>query len=223
LAGGGWRQWDLRAAAVRARGDTEDALERPAERGLALVARPPGDLPKAEIGRVQQAGRMHQAGADEIAHRRLADQLAEPRGERRTRQRDLGGQAANGPRPLRLPVDELHRGGDVRVAKGGPIDTFDNADAYVQAIQGLSQIVTGADKRRVFVDGNDVCVIYDLKTARFPAHRPPSGTASEMTGSPRSRSSSTPGRSPPCSRAARACYIRRRSQWSMTAMWMVAA
>ena len=51
----------------------------------------------------------------------------------------------------------------------GPIDSFDDADAYIQAIRGLSQIVTGADKRKVFVDGDDVCVIYDLKTAPVPS------------------------------------------------------
>jgi ketosteroid isomerase-like protein len=51
----------------------------------------------------------------------------------------------------------------------GPIDTFDDADAYMQAIQGLSQIVVGAEKRKVFVDGDDVCIIYDLKTAPVPS------------------------------------------------------
>ena len=51
----------------------------------------------------------------------------------------------------------------------GPIDSFDDADAYLAAIRGLSQIVTGADKRKVFVDGDDVCVIYDLKTAPVPS------------------------------------------------------
>jgi ketosteroid isomerase-like protein len=50
----------------------------------------------------------------------------------------------------------------------GPIDSFDDADAYMQAIQGLSQIVTGAEKRKVFVDGDDVCIIYDLRTAPVP-------------------------------------------------------
>jgi ketosteroid isomerase-like protein len=51
----------------------------------------------------------------------------------------------------------------------GPIDSFDDADAYMRAIEGLSQIVTGADKRKVFVEGNDVCVIYDLRTAPVPS------------------------------------------------------
>ncbi len=44
----------------------------------------------------------------------------------------------------------------------GPIDTFDNADAYIKAIQGLSQIKKGANTHKVFVDGNDVAVFYDL-------------------------------------------------------------
>jgi ketosteroid isomerase-like protein len=51
----------------------------------------------------------------------------------------------------------------------GPIDTFDAADAYLQALQGLSQIVTGAEQRKVFVDGDDVCIVYDLNTAPVPS------------------------------------------------------
>jgi ketosteroid isomerase-like protein len=51
----------------------------------------------------------------------------------------------------------------------GPIDTFSDADSYLAAIRGLSQIVTGVDKRKVFVDGDDVCVIYDLKTQPVPS------------------------------------------------------
>jgi hypothetical protein len=51
----------------------------------------------------------------------------------------------------------------------GPIDTFSDADSYLRAIQGLSQIVTGVDRHKVFVDGDDVCVIYDLKTAPVPS------------------------------------------------------
>ena len=50
----------------------------------------------------------------------------------------------------------------------GPIDQFDSAEPYLKAIQGLSQMVTGAEKQKVFVDGNDVCVIYDLKTGPVP-------------------------------------------------------
>lgn len=71
-------------------------------------------------------------------------------------------------------------GGDFGTARGllhddlsfqGPIDSFDNADAHIGALRGLSQIVKAAEEQRVFVDGDDVCVIYDLVTAT------PAGTA----------------------------------------------
>lgn len=47
----------------------------------------------------------------------------------------------------------------------GPIDRFDNADDYMRAITRLASIVQGIEKHMVFVDGQDVCVIYDLITA----------------------------------------------------------
>jgi ketosteroid isomerase-like protein len=53
----------------------------------------------------------------------------------------------------------------------GPIDSFNNADAYLASLQQLGQIVTGVEKQKVFVDGDDVCVIYDLKTAPVPSSR----------------------------------------------------
>jgi ketosteroid isomerase-like protein len=53
----------------------------------------------------------------------------------------------------------------------GPIDTFDDADSYMASLTQLSGIVTGAEKQKVFVDGDDVCVIYDLKTGPIPSSR----------------------------------------------------
>ena len=53
----------------------------------------------------------------------------------------------------------------------GPIDSFADADSYIASLRQLSGIVTGAEKQKVFVDGNDVCVIYDLKTAPVPSSR----------------------------------------------------
>ena len=53
----------------------------------------------------------------------------------------------------------------------GPIDTFSDADSYLASLRQLSGIVTGAEKQKVFVDGDDVCVIYDLKTAPVPSSR----------------------------------------------------
>jgi ketosteroid isomerase-like protein len=53
----------------------------------------------------------------------------------------------------------------------GPIDRFDDADSYLASLEQLSGIVTGAETQKVFVDGDDVCVIYDLKTAPVPSAR----------------------------------------------------
>jgi ketosteroid isomerase-like protein len=53
----------------------------------------------------------------------------------------------------------------------GPIDRFSDADSYLRAVQGLSQIITGIDTRKVFVDGDDVCVIYDMHTGPVPDAR----------------------------------------------------
>jgi ketosteroid isomerase-like protein len=53
----------------------------------------------------------------------------------------------------------------------GPIDRFTDADSYLRAVEGLSQIVTGIDKRKVFADGDDVCVIYDMHTGPVPDAR----------------------------------------------------
>jgi ketosteroid isomerase-like protein len=46
----------------------------------------------------------------------------------------------------------------------GPLERFDNADAFITSLKGLFQIVEGAEEQKVFVDGDDVCVIYDLVT-----------------------------------------------------------
>src|SRR5712691_1015481 len=46
----------------------------------------------------------------------------------------------------------------------GPIDHFDNADAYQQAVRGLSQMKTDTAIRKTFVDGPDVVTWYDLHT-----------------------------------------------------------
>jgi ketosteroid isomerase-like protein len=46
----------------------------------------------------------------------------------------------------------------------GPIDTFDNADALIESIKGLSQIVERAERRGLLADGDQVAVVYDLHT-----------------------------------------------------------
>ncbi|HEY7421941.1 MAG TPA: nuclear transport factor 2 family protein [Gaiellaceae bacterium] len=46
----------------------------------------------------------------------------------------------------------------------GPIDSFDNADALVETLRGLSQILVGARRRGVLADDEHTCLIYDLET-----------------------------------------------------------
>ena len=57
---------------------------------------------------------------------------------------------------------------DDRLDFAGPLDHFDNADAYQQAIQGLSQMKTDIAIQKTFVDGPDVVTWYDLHTRIAP-------------------------------------------------------
>ena len=53
----------------------------------------------------------------------------------------------------------------------GPIDTFDDRDSYLASLRGLAAIVTGAERLKVFEDGDDACVIYELRTQPVPSSR----------------------------------------------------
>ena len=46
----------------------------------------------------------------------------------------------------------------------GPLGQTVGADEYVAGVSGLARIVSGADQHEVIVDGDDVCIIYDLVT-----------------------------------------------------------
>jgi hypothetical protein len=70
--------------------------------------------------------------------------------------------------------------GDFEAARGwlsddlefhGPIDTFHRADDFLASIKGLWPMVTRIEPRKTFVDGKDVCFIYDMVT------NTPAGTA----------------------------------------------
>ena len=50
----------------------------------------------------------------------------------------------------------------------GPIEALDSADALMGSIKGLAQIVTGAERRGLVEQGDQVCVIYDLHTVPIP-------------------------------------------------------
>ena len=46
----------------------------------------------------------------------------------------------------------------------GPIDTFDRADDYVNAIKGLYDMVKGVQHQATVAEGDDVAVFYRLDT-----------------------------------------------------------
>jgi len=53
----------------------------------------------------------------------------------------------------------------------GPIDTFNRADEYLGASKRLANIIQRIDVKKVFAEGNDVCVLYEMVT------NTPAGTA----------------------------------------------
>lgn len=58
-----------------------------------------------------------------------------------------------------------------RIQFVGPFDDFSKPEEYLAALQKLHPIVDRVDLHKVFVDGDDVCVLYDLVT------HTPAGTA----------------------------------------------
>jgi hypothetical protein len=46
----------------------------------------------------------------------------------------------------------------------GPFDTFERADDFIEAIKALAPIVEDVHMRRLFADGDDVCLIFDMVT-----------------------------------------------------------
>jgi hypothetical protein len=53
----------------------------------------------------------------------------------------------------------------------GPLDTFTTADQYLEASKRLATIIQRIDVKKTFVDGDDVCVLYEMVT------NTPAGTA----------------------------------------------
>lgn len=44
----------------------------------------------------------------------------------------------------------------------GPMTRLSNADQYVKATEHVVRAIKGVEKRKVFADGQDVCIFYDL-------------------------------------------------------------
>jgi limonene-1,2-epoxide hydrolase len=46
----------------------------------------------------------------------------------------------------------------------GPLDTFHKPEPYLEALKKLHPIIQRIDSLKMFADGNDVCVLYDMVT-----------------------------------------------------------
>jgi hypothetical protein len=53
----------------------------------------------------------------------------------------------------------------------GPIEKFNSPEPYLESLQKLHHIIQSIDVKRIFADGNDVCVLDDMVT------NTPAGTA----------------------------------------------
>jgi ketosteroid isomerase-like protein len=53
----------------------------------------------------------------------------------------------------------------------GPLDAFDRPEPYLEALKKLASIVERVDVKKMFTDGGDVCMLYDMVT------KSPAGTA----------------------------------------------
>ena len=53
----------------------------------------------------------------------------------------------------------------------GPIAEYDKPEPYIEDLKNLHHIVTDVQMKKVFADGNDVCLLYDMVT------NTPAGTA----------------------------------------------
>src|SRR5215475_5377133 len=46
----------------------------------------------------------------------------------------------------------------------GPVDTFHSPEPYFEALKTLHPIIQRIDVKKMFTDGHDVCVLYDMVT-----------------------------------------------------------
>jgi hypothetical protein len=53
----------------------------------------------------------------------------------------------------------------------GPIETFQTPEPYLESLKKLHPIIERVEMKKMFVDGDDVCLLYDMVT------KTPAGTA----------------------------------------------
>jgi len=60
---------------------------------------------------------------------------------------------------------------DDHLAFVGPFESFDRPEPYLQSLERLHHIIARVEPKKMFVDGDDVCILYDMVT------NTPAGTA----------------------------------------------
>ena len=60
---------------------------------------------------------------------------------------------------------------DDQLSFQGPIESFQKADPYLESLKKLHHIIERVEMKKMFVDGDDVCLLYDMVT------KTPAGTA----------------------------------------------
>jgi hypothetical protein len=53
---------------------------------------------------------------------------------------------------------------DDNLRAGGPLATYDNADSFIEAMKRRHPMIKKVDMRKVFAEGQDVCILYDVTT-----------------------------------------------------------
>jgi hypothetical protein len=64
---------------------------------------------------------------------------------------------------------------DDHVQFNGPLGHTEGADDYIAGVRGLAEAIDRVEPRRVFGEGDDVCIVYDIVTRPGAAPVPSAG------------------------------------------------
>ena len=64
---------------------------------------------------------------------------------------------------------------DEHVQFTGPLGHTEGIDDYLEGVRGLAQAIKGVEQRRIFGEGDDVCIVYDLVTKTKAGSVPTAG------------------------------------------------
>jgi hypothetical protein len=64
---------------------------------------------------------------------------------------------------------------DEHVQFTGPLGHTEGVDDYIEGVRGLARSVKSVEQRRIFGEGDDVCIVYDLVTKTSVGSVPTAG------------------------------------------------